>query len=237
MDVRVHTLFDDWSYKQINADRTGHQREYGRLICEGRESLGRVLDVGCGRQLHQSCAEVGRLATEYDGVEPLDHIDEHPVVQHKYRGTVEEVDLPPDHYDTAFSFYVVEHVADPVPFLESVWRTLRPGSVFWALTPHGTHPFALASNAVRLLNLKRRYTLRTRNDYASYYRLNTARSVIRSAEAAGFAEADIWRVPSTSWYSYVPKPARFLATTYDRCLGTRWPPAMLQFIFRLRKPH
>lgn len=50
-------------------------------------------------------------------------------------GLLEEVTLPPDHFDLVTFWYVVEHLPHPKETLKAAIRVLRPGGWLVALVP------------------------------------------------------------------------------------------------------
>ncbi len=107
-----------------------------------------VLDIGCGnglgvgerkfefiRKIKQHC---GRLW----GIEP------DPTVVHQEglfdrveTAMLEQSQLPDDSVDLAFSHYVMEHVEHPAAFFERLARLLKPGGVYFFITPNGNSYF------------------------------------------------------------------------------------------------
>ena len=153
----------------------------------------------------------------------------------RFPGIVESVDLPAAYYDMAMAYNVAEHVPSGPPFFAAVRRALKPGGEFWLLTPHARHPFALLSNAVRLANVKKLFRGRIEgiNEYPSYYRLNSARSIRRAVAAQSWSRLDIWYAPCAQWDRYFPRAMRAIPHAYDRLVGMRYGPAMLLLIARL----
>jgi SAM-dependent methyltransferase len=142
----------------------------------------------------------------------------------------------------AYAYNVVEHVADPARFLTSVNQILRPGGVFWALTPHGRHPFCWLARITEQVGGKARARERLRQDtgytvnaYPSYYRLNTRRAVERNAGKIGFSGGRFEYYPCLQWDTYFPDFMRWIPHAYDYVAGIRWPACMLVFAFRLQK--
>ena len=235
MHVSVNTIRLADSYAALDADRSGFQRAFVDLMCDQKTTLGRLLDVGCGSGLPPYLSRVGELAEEHDGVEPFaDELARHPLLNRRFAGRVESVELPAGYYDTALAYNVAEHVDRPAPFLAAVRRALRPGGEFWILTPHARHPFAILSNVVRLANVKSWYRSFTRgvNAYESYYRLNSVASIRGAAEGQRWSRLDFWYVPCAQWDMYVPRPLRFVAHAYDRAIGQRYGRGMLLLICR-----
>jgi SAM-dependent methyltransferase len=177
------------------------------------------------------------MATQHDGIDPIEaEILVHPRLNRRFVGTADAVDLPERYYDTALAYNVAEHVVDGGPFFAAVGRALRPGGDFWLLTPHSRHPFAVLSNTVRLLNFKALYRKSFRvNSYASYYRINSPKAIVRRLEPDTWARADFWYIPCTKWDGYFPRILRFIPHTYDRLIAGRNGPAMLLLAARLTK--
>jgi SAM-dependent methyltransferase len=104
---------------------------------------GRVLDFGCGtgygtRRLADNVAsvvgvDVGRGAIEYARTTYC-----HPNLD--YRAIDPSSPLPFDDasFDAVVSFQVIEHVADPVGYLQEMRRVLRPGGCAMVATPDRT---------------------------------------------------------------------------------------------------
>ncbi|HLL87747.1 MAG TPA: class I SAM-dependent methyltransferase [Tepidisphaeraceae bacterium] len=236
MHVCTTTLPLASSYQALSADRSSFQRAFVELVCGNRESLGTLLDIGCGSAVPPYLARIAEMASVYDGVDPSPDVQSHAGLRRRWRGTLESSDIPQHHYDTALAYNVLEHVPTGGPFFEKVAQVLKPGGTFWALTPHARHPFAWLSNAVRLANLKRLYRARYGegvNAYASYYRLNSVKSVVRQVNPAGFSEAHFYYLPCAQWDRYIPAPLRPLGQTYDRLLGRWHGPSMLLLAMKL----
>ena len=237
LEVAVHTERLAPNFRGLDADRSSFSRRFVELVCDGRPTLGRLLDVGCGPDLPPYLSRIGDLAEQHDGVDPFaDQVMAHPRLTRRFAGTVESAPLPPGFYDTALAYNVAEHVPAGAPFFAAVRRALRPGGVFWLLTPHARHPFAVLSNSVRLLSLKQVYRRRVKpgaNAYPSYYRLNSPRAILRAVRGQPWRRADFWYLPCAQWDRYVPRPLRFLPHAYDRAVGGRVGPLMLILACRL----
>jgi SAM-dependent methyltransferase len=225
------------SYTELLHDRNGFQRWF----CERLESepglRGRVLDIGCGPNFPAPLARLSELPSQLDGVDPGADISDRSDLALRWGTSFEDAPIPEAAYDFAFAYNVVEHVTAPQPFFEKLSRVLKPGGVFWALTPHALHPFTYFVRLVQTLKFKQRYA-RGRsgiNEYPAYYQLNCVSQVSRAIEEGWFAEADFYRLPCTNWDSYFSPPLRFIPHAYDRLAGANRGPFMLLFAMRLTR--
>jgi len=60
---------------------------------------------------------------------------EHPALENRWQGEFETAPIPEQTYDLAIAFNVVEHIKNSRSFIDRVAAILKPGGVFWALTP------------------------------------------------------------------------------------------------------
>jgi 2-polyprenyl-3-methyl-5-hydroxy-6-metoxy-1,4-benzoquinol methylase len=159
----------------------------------------RALDIGCGRGIGRDpllTRAIAALAGELWGVEPDPRVRPDPALFRECRtSSLEESRLPGGAFDLAYSYMVMEHVADPGAFLREVARCLRPGGVYVFATPNRRHYFtrlASVSSAFRVEDAvfasipgsaedRRRYPLR--------YRCNTEGAITRLAGDSGFSRA------------------------------------------------
>ncbi len=229
--------------RDLAHDRSSFQRAFCARVLGERAFRGAVLDIGCGPALPQALEPLARGYARLDGVDPDATIAAHPYLTRRWVGRLEDTPVPRAEYDLAYAYNVVEHIRDPSPFLAAVHAVLKPGGVFWALTPHGRHPFAYLSRALELSGVKARmgryladlHGRPTVNDYPAYYRLNSPSPIAKAARAAGFVECacDLW--PCVQWDTYFPPILRWLPRGYDVVLGTRFRPFMQILMFRLQK--
>ena len=225
------------SYADLFHDRSGFHRWFcDRLECEPG-MRGRVLDIGCGPKFPGPLARISRLPSQLDGVDPAADISGRTDLTLRWPTSFEDATVPEAAYDLAFAYNVVEHIATARPFFEKVSQVLKPGGVFWALTPHALHPFAYLVRAVETLRLKQRFARACTgiNDYPAYYQLNCAAQVTRAVRDEWFAAADFYRLPCMNWDSYFPPHLRFIPHAYDRLAGVNRGPFMLLFAMRLTR--
>jgi 2-polyprenyl-3-methyl-5-hydroxy-6-metoxy-1,4-benzoquinol methylase len=98
---------------------------------------GKLLDVGCGSG--QFLAEMRALGWETVGVEPdreAVKIGRERLGLCIYEGRLEEADFPEESFDAITMHHVIEHVPNPIGFLQACHRLLKPGGKLVAVTPN-----------------------------------------------------------------------------------------------------
>ena len=231
-------------WTDLFTDRCRFERAFAELLLEAPQLQGRVLDIGCGGDLPGALKSLrGRFGT-LDGIDPDPAVAGHPLLQERWNGTLESMAVPAASYDLAYAYNVLEHIAEPSPFLQKVSQVLKPGGAFYALTPNSVHPFAVLSRLIELVGLKSyarsklgiAETGKMRvNDYPAYYRCNSPRAMRRAIRGSGFRHATFYFHPCVQWDNYFPSCLRWAPRAYDFMLGSRFTPLMLVFMVRLEK--
>lgn len=224
------------SFQDHDRDRTMFMTEFCRRLKLEPGLRGEVLDIGCGGDLAGTMQALNDEMKVYDGVDPSPTVLNHPRLRRRWQGLFEAVDIPSNTYDLAVSSFVVEHIPEADSFFQTLRRVLKPGGVFWALTPQGHHPFCRCVRLVEWLKLKKTIAERQEgvNSYPAYYRLNRRNDIVRSASKAGFTSLDMVFIPSIHWDTYFPRPLRFLPHLHDRVTGLRRKKSMLCLAYRLQ---
>jgi len=148
---------DYQSYTELMADRSGFQRAFIEWILAEeifRSVRGRILDIGCGSNLPGELEGLKGRYEQLDGVDPDIGVMSHPLLTCRYHGNFEDSEIPTETYDLAYAYNVIEHIANARPFFRKVRSVLKPGGVFYAVTPHANHPFALLARTVELMGGK-----------------------------------------------------------------------------------
>ena len=243
MNISFAAVEPHGSFSDLMRDRSGFQHAFNRSLAAEPGVRGRVLDIGCSAAIPHFLPAIGTLPRQLDGVDPDPVVLNHPHLTMRWHSRFEDAPIPVEAYDLAYAYNVVEHVADPIPFLTRVHMILKPGGVFWALTPSSAHPFAWLTRSIERMGLKgtMRENLQhpelgyTVNPYTSYYRLNRPGQVLRAAGKIPFRSVEFHWFPCLQWDTYFPRVLRWLPRLYDFSLGIRWRRAMQIFAFRLEK--
>ena len=249
--LTTHTMFTavcrlgtDIPWAELDKDRRSFQRGFVQLLLEALQFRRHVLDIGCGSELPAALKPITGRYGSLDGVDPSPAVARHPLLERRWNAPFESSDVPAEAYDLVYAYNVLEHIADPAPFFRKVHSVLKPGGVFFGLTPNGWHPFALLSRLIEIIGLKsyaRQKIGRDEtgamavNDYPAYYRCNTPLTLSRAVRSLNFRQATYYYFPCLQWDTYFPKRLRWTPRLYDFCIGARLRPFMQIFIVRLEK--
>lgn len=240
MDIVIAPKAREFSFRK-DARRHGlYQHYFADVMLADPRIRGRILDVGCGETGPAVVRnrDVLKAARQVDGIDPFPGVMTNPYLTEKWHGQFDEsAPIPEAAYDAIVSFQVVEHVGDPVRFLKTAHRVLKPGGVFFATTPHARHPFCWAVKFLEATRLKGRLAEHDSgiNKIPSYYRLNSRKTVQRHAAAAGFSKATIHYFPGR-WDDSFPRWLGWTADVYDWFFAFRFRPCAAQFMIALEKP-
>jgi SAM-dependent methyltransferase len=92
---------------------------------------GKTIDVGCGTMPFKPLIADGLIS--YDGLD----LYPSPGIQDVIIGNVQDMSMLSDAlYDSAICLEVLEHIPDPRPALEEIWRILKPGGTLIFSVPH-----------------------------------------------------------------------------------------------------
>ncbi|MFG0306605.1 MAG: class I SAM-dependent methyltransferase [Phycisphaerales bacterium JB040] len=214
-----HKSFDELLTSYNFANISDRRAVLTRAIideCRAREGAA-VLDIGCGRGMGREIGYVRAIrphAAELWGIEPAEDVEPPEGIFDRFQhALMETAELPDNHFDIAYSFMVMEHVADPEAFMAAVKRVLKPGGVYYFVTPNGGHYFTLIAGAMHRLGIDE-WVLRlvqgksTVDDYhyPVQYKFNTARRIDRVCTGVGGLETDLVYMESEGPRSYMKGP-------------------------------
>jgi SAM-dependent methyltransferase len=204
---------------EVDKDRHSFQRRFVKLLLDIPGFQGRVLDIGCGSALPEALKPITGRYGSLDGVDPSDGIEQHRLLEQRWNAPFEASDIPANAYDLAYTYNVLEHLADPAPFFRKLHSVLKPGGVFFALTPNGFHPFAVLSRSIELIGLKPYARQKIGhgengamavNNYPAYYRCNTPTAVARAIRGLNFKQVTCYYFPCLQWDTFFAKALRWM---------------------------
>lgn len=247
--MEVETIFSSAprTFQFHDRDRSSFARYFASIIETDPRLSGKVLDVGSGEfgttmtdiDGHDIFAPVFARCAQLDGLDPSDVVLRNNRIVQKYHSTLEAAPLPEAWYDALVSTFVLEHVATPRDFFAAACRTLRPGGVFYSVTPHAHHPFALCTSLIEFLGIKRGFARATEhetiNTYQTHNRLNTRAAVVRACDGLPFSKVSIFFAPCVQWDTYFPRPLRAIPHAYDRLLGVKFGSCFQQMMVKLER--
>jgi SAM-dependent methyltransferase len=218
---------------------------FARWVAEECPQGSRVLNIGAGRNLSGNLHPIRRRAGVLVGVDPDPSIHDNATLAEAHCQSMEDyAATDPAPFDLAFSVFVLEHVHDPAAFTQACARVLRPGGVLMGLTVNMWHYFGLATWAAtragvadRLLPHLRPRTLVDHYHFATEYRINSIRTMMRHLEDSGFdaMEFRCWDLPSM-YEPYLPSPVRGVASLYSKAVYKIGSPHLMGHItFRATK--
>jgi SAM-dependent methyltransferase len=215
-----------------------YQARIADLLESDAHFRGRILDIGCSNRIPDCMKPPIAKAEQLDGVDPCDSILVHAGLTERWHEEFELAKLPIEAYDAAYAYNVVEHVRSPRDFIATLARVLKPGGVFWAITPNGRHPFAVIVRTVQSLRMKNLFRNFNHgiNDYPAYYRLNTEPRIRALAVAHGLVPTAFHYFMVPGWEAgYLPVGMRWIARSYEETLARHYPDRRLVLAFRLQK--
>jgi len=218
-DLSFAELTKRYNFRQTSQDA----RVFTRLIikeCKTRLSPVHALDIGCGCGINM-CTDyqwaIRQHVDEYVGVEPDAEISPlDGLFDHHHTTLMDYADLPENHFDVLYSWMVMEHVADPIKFMQSVYRCLKPGGVYLFVTPNRRHYFTRISatlHHLRLNELVLRMLRKSEVDdyhYPVQYRFNREKQINECAQHLGFHAPEYAYLENEGPKPYFPKPLRFI---------------------------
>ncbi len=248
-DLSFEQLAKTYSYDLISARRRIFVRLVLKEIAKRADPVS-VLDIGCGGGMGMDAGRdeyvraIAREAGTMYGVEPDESVTPLPgVFDHYQHALLETADLAPQSIDVAYSFMVMEHVADPTSFFQAVYRVLKPGGSYIFITPNGRHFFTRVSKALHLLRVDEwmlRVLRRRQADdyhYPVQYKCQTPSAIDDVLKGIGPASTDYVFVENRGLTGYFPGPLR--PVLWLLVLKRKWwhnPNCLLNLIGRITKP-
>ena len=182
-----------------------------------------LLDAGCGRSgelLWRFRGKAKRLIgvdmVDFEAVPTTGDIE-------LIKGDLSTIDLDADSADLVISRSVLEHLQEPLPVYEKVYRVLRRGGSFISLTPNLWDYASLVSKLVpnRLHPwIVARTEGRNENDtFPAYYRSNTYRAIRRLSAKSRFDVESFRYLGQYPSYFLFSRFMFLLATGYEKLIS------------------
>lgn len=227
-------------YRRFFADEIDGHAAFARIVQAQLPEAGQVLDLGCGDNANLAPFRTSQRAIW--GVDYQQHPELHDAGWFRLLEHDGRIPFPDCTFDVITSRWVLEHVEQPVIFLQEVQRVLRPGGLFISLSIHGWHYVTWITRLIHLLphaltqSLVFRLYGRAHHDtFPTHYRLNTTRQLRRAGQAAGLYLAQLTRIANPCYFSFCP-PLERLAIVTDWLLEEICPGlGRIYFIATLRK--
>jgi ubiquinone/menaquinone biosynthesis C-methylase UbiE len=187
--------------------RNATDKYRGRLV-ELVKARTTILHAGCGWDKNEVSAQFKTTCTVV-GVD-LDPRVESMFHSEFHLASLESLPFGQETFDTIFSEYVFEHLADPEQVLRELKRVLKPSGTILILTPnyysYKTLAARLTPHRFHVVMGRHRYGAGHEADmYPTLYRCNTRFQFEELAQRAGLRIADVQFVTNgPTWFQRVP---------------------------------
>lgn len=194
----------------------------------------RILDIGAGHDREKIDASIQPHVACLVGIDPSEDILKNPSVHEGYRMSLEDfAESTQEQFDIVFCKMVLEHVSNPNIFFSACRQLLKPGGMFFAITPNLWHYFGLTTKATLMLGinewlLERLIGKQAKDAYhfPTTYKINSIHAIRNMLTKTGFHEVEFCCLDNWIGYRYViPKPLHWFPRLYSR------------FAYRLKMPH
>jgi SAM-dependent methyltransferase len=199
-----------------------------------------VLDLGAGAGRLSGYAFRGRVRRMV-GVDLDPRVVANPLLDAGLRADICRLPFRSGSFDAAFSIYVLEHVDDPAALVSEVFRVLRPGGVYLALTPNILHYVTLLSRLSppafhRWINERRGRP--SADTFPPLYRMNSRAALVRHFTGAGFETESIETIEVQPNYLTATALTFALGVAYERLVNAAdlMSPFRVNLVAAFRKP-
>jgi SAM-dependent methyltransferase len=159
------------------------------------------------------------------GVDPDPIVGTNTDLDEAYVNDGLQLPFPDGHFDAVYSDWTLEHVPDPIPFLNEVHRVLKPGAFYWFRTTNLGHYVTFVSARTpqwfhRLVANRARQLPHDEHDpWPTRYRMNTQGALRRALLGAGFESAEIRIIESWPGYLVFNPLAFRVGVVYERLVN------------------
>jgi SAM-dependent methyltransferase len=229
--------FFEWFFPGAAKGDTGLFRILETILPE----KGVVLDLGCGDN-----SLLAPFRTQERRLWGTD-LQAHPNLQNpgwfRLMDSDGRIPFVDETFDVVASCWVLEHVEDPVPFLQEVARVLRPGGAFVSLSVSSSHYVTWITRLVGWLPhrftqgiVHRLYGREHHDTFPTHFRLNSTRRLRNASFAAGLELGAMHRAANPGYFSFF-RPLECLAIVTDWAVSRMLPACgKIFFVATMRKP-
>ncbi len=181
-----------------------------------------VLDVGAGTGEYRDYQLRGRCK-EIVGVDIDPRVMKNPLLDRGEVADVRRLPFSDNTFDLAFSIYVLEHLEDPLSFVKEIYRVLKPGGHFLALTPNLFHYVSIIAWLTPTSFHRWHNKIRDWghvDNFPTFYRLNTRRKLVKQFNDAPFKTVSIHTIEVKPHYLTFSTPTFLIGAAYERLVNS-----------------
>lgn len=203
-------------------DQRENDTVFLRMVEKSVSDVHSVLDAGAGAGDAFPYSFRGKVK-EMVGIDLDPRVVDNPRLDRGVEGDLNSMPFPDACFDVVFSRYVLEHVAEPEKFANEIARVLKPGGLFFFLTPSKWHYVAvLARLTPDWFHDWYNEKLRGRSSedtFPTCYKLNAAGDLNRELGQAGLVARElIFREVSPNYFLW-SFPLFYLGMFYERVVN------------------
>jgi SAM-dependent methyltransferase len=239
--MRTQALFDRYYYSR--AAYIGGTERFHELCRTRLPAGGRILEIGAG-PANPTTAFLAGLAP-VTGLDVSAEVLANPNLTEArvFDGT--KMPLPGEAFDLCVSNYVLEHVADPAPHFQEVFRVLKPGASYCFRTPNRWHYVTIASKLIphslhlRWANKLRALDSDAHDPWPTLYRANTRRALRRLAQRSGLWPEELRMIEAEPSYGALHPLLFYPMMAYERLVNSSelFSPFRVNILGTFRKPN
>ena len=237
---RTDALFERYYFSR--PEFTTGVRSFHELVRREIPRGSRVLEIGAGASNPTTECLAENFHTE--GVDVSDEVLDNKFLQHAVLSDGQVLPFASQSFQACVSYYVLEHVSNPLTHFHEVARVLKNGGTYIFCTPNLWHYVALASLLLphwfhrKLANRLRDLDENAHDPYPTFYRANTSGAIRRFARSAGLTVARLDMIEFEPCYGRWHSTLFYPMMAYERLVNRSGPLALFRTNIHgvLRKP-
>lgn len=134
----LHYEEDDLMFTKTVRAINWHRAGVRLKVVKKHFQSGRLLEIGPGMgEFLQQASQQGLLVEAVETAKRFAKYLREDLKIKTYESTLEDLNLEGKQYDALYSSHVIEHVVDPVLYLSTAKKYVKPGGLFFIMTPNG----------------------------------------------------------------------------------------------------